>query len=180
MVVALAGRRVDPEGQKNPRFSSAPQVVELVRRRICDKFLALQATALISSAACGADLLALVEAGKLGLRRRVILPFNHDTFRSTSVTDRPGNWGPIYDAVLDEVQALGDLVIAPAVRRDRAYLETNHIIINEALCLAETLQQSVGAVRVWDGESRGEEDLTEEFGHYAQMKGLHVWDILTR
>jgi hypothetical protein len=163
-----------------PRFSSAPDVVDLVRRRICAKLLTLQATVLVSSAACGADLLALEEAGKLGLRRRVILPFDCDTFRSTSVTDRPGNWGPLYDAVLDEVQALGDLVIAPAAPRDKAYLETNHHIINEALSLAKTLQNPVTAVRVWEGTSRGEGDLTVEFGDYAQMKGISVCEVITR
>ena len=34
------------------------------------------ATWLVSSAACGADLIALSEAGKLGIRRRVGLPFS--------------------------------------------------------------------------------------------------------
>ena len=100
MIVALAGRRVDPKDQDPRRFSSTPESVELVRRRIRDKLLNLQASVLVSSAACGADLLALAEAGELGLRRRIILPFDHNEFRSTSVTDRPGNWGPLYDAVL--------------------------------------------------------------------------------
>jgi hypothetical protein len=180
MIVALAGRRVDAENQIQPRFSSAPEAVDLVRRRIRDKFLSLQAAALVSSAACGADLLALAEAGKLGLRRRVILPFDRDTFRSTSVTDRPGNWGPLYDTVLNEVQAVGDLVIVPGASRDRAYLETNHHIIEEALSLAKTLQLPVTAVRVWEGKSRGEGDLTEEFGDYARTKGLRVCDVTTQ
>jgi hypothetical protein len=180
MIVALAGRRVDLTDQEHPRFSSAPEVVDLVRRRICGKLLTLRATVLVSSAACGADLLALEEAGKLGLRRRVILPFDRDTFRSTSVTDRPGNWGPLYDAVLNDVQALGDLVIAPPAPKDKAYLETNHHIINEALSLAKAIQNPVAAVRVWEGESRGEGDLTREFGEYAHMKGLCVCEVMTR
>lgn len=180
MIVALAGRRVDAKEQNPPRFSSAPEAVELVRRRIRDKLLSLQASVLVSSAACGADLLALGEAGELGLRRRVVLPFDRDEFRSTSVTDRPGSWGPIYDAVLDEVQAAGDIVIAPDALKDKAYLETNHIIIEEALSLARALQQTSVAIRVWEGRSRGEGDLTEEFGEYAQMKGLRVFDLMTQ
>jgi hypothetical protein len=179
MIVALAGRRDDPKDQKHPRFSSAPAVVELVRRRICDTLLTLQAKTLVSSAACGADLLALEEAGKLGMQRRVILPFDRDTFRSTSVIDRPGNWGPLYDAVIDEVQELGDLEITPTAFKDEAYVETNHRIIEEALALAKTVQQLVTAVRVWEGKSRGEGDLTGEFGSYAQMRGLRVCDVST-
>jgi hypothetical protein len=180
MIVALAGRRVDPKDQDHPRFSPAPKSVELVKWRIRDKLLNLQASVLVSSAACGADLLALAEAGGLGLRRRVILPFDRDRFRSTSVTDRPGNWGPLYDAVLDEVHAVGDLVIAPVAPADKAYLETNHIIIEEALSLASMLRQKGVAIRVWEGKTRGEGDLTEEFGEYAQMKGLEVFDVMTK
>jgi hypothetical protein len=180
MIVALAGRRVDPKEQNPPRFSSTPEAVEVVRRRIHDKLLSLQASVLVSSAACGADLLALAEAGKLGLRRRVILPFDRDKFRSTSVTDRPGNWGPLFDAELDEAQAHDDLVIAPAVPEKIAYLETNHIIIEETLSLARALQQKGVAIRVWEGQTRGEGDLTEEFGEYAQRKGLGVFDVMTQ
>lgn len=180
MIVALAGRRVDPKDQDPPRFSSTPESVELVRQRIRYKLLNLQASVLVSSAACGADLLALAEAGELGLRRRIILPFDRNEFRATSVTDRPGNWGPLYDDVLDEVQAVGDLVIAPAAPEDKAYLETNHIIIEEALSLARALQQKGVALRVWEGKTRGEGDLTEEFGEYAKMKGLGVVDVITR
>jgi hypothetical protein len=180
MIIALAGRRVDPKDQNPPRFSSTPEAVELVRLRIRDKLLSLQASVLVSSAACGADLLAVAEAGKLGIRRLVILPFDRNTFRSTSVTDRPGDWGPLYDAQLDEVQAHGDLVIAPVAPTDKAYLEANLRIIDQALSLAETIQKPVGAVRVWEGKSRGEGDLTEEFGNYARKKGLRVCDVLTR
>jgi hypothetical protein len=179
MIVALAGRRVDSKDQERRRFSSAPEVVDLVRGRIRDKLLELRATALVSSAACGADLLALEEAGKLGLRRRVVLPFDRENFRSTSVTDRPGNWGALYDAVLDKVQGLGDLVILPPVPKEKAYLETNHHIISEALVLSRTLQSPVVAVQVWEGKSRGKGDITEEFGHHAQMQGLRVYEIMT-
>jgi hypothetical protein len=180
MIVALAGRRVDQKDQDPPRFPSTPESVALVRQRIHDQLLALRASALVSSAACGADLLALAEAGKLGLRRRIILPFDRDKFRSTSVTDRPGDWGPLFDAEVDAVQAHGDLVLAPAVPEAEAYRETNHILIEEALSLATALHQQAVAVRVWEGKSRGTGDLTEEFGIYARMKGLEVLDVLTK
>jgi hypothetical protein len=41
-------------------------------------------------------------------------------------------------------------------------------------------QIAVAAIRVWEGKSRGKGDLTEEFGHYAQMKGLKIFDVMTR
>jgi hypothetical protein len=63
--------------------------VPLVRRRIVDLLAEEHTEALVCSAACGADLIALEEAERLGLRRRIVLPFSPRQFRETSVTDRP-------------------------------------------------------------------------------------------
>src|SRR4029450_10857441 len=38
-------------------------------------------------------------AGALGVARHVVLPFDRIRFRRTSVVGRPGDWGPLYDAV---------------------------------------------------------------------------------
>ena len=70
----------------------------------------------VSSAACGADLLALEQAGGLGLRRRVVIPFDRERFRAGSVVDRPGDWGGLYDSILDAVGAQGDLVVLRDLR----------------------------------------------------------------
>jgi len=178
VIVALAGRRVDAKDQEYPRFPSTFEVIAAVRHRIRHKFRELGATVLVSSAACGADILALEEAAILHMRRRVVLPFDREKFRLTSVTDRPGNWGALYDTVLDEVQAADDLIILPPVRKEKVYLETNHHIISEALSLSKSLQNPVVAVLVWEGKSRGEGDLTEEFGHHAKMQGLPLHEVL--
>ena len=91
-VVALAGRRIDlPEAQV-PRFPL--ENVQEVGRRICEALYEMHAVALVCSAACGADLVALEQAKQLGLRRRIVLPFAPERFRETSVVDRPGDWGP--------------------------------------------------------------------------------------
>ena len=64
-----------------------------MRRRIRALLNASAATILVSSAACGADLIALSEARELGLGLRIILPFARDKFRISSVADRPGIGG---------------------------------------------------------------------------------------
>ena len=94
-IVAAAGRRIDPWDAAVPRFPSS--AVRETRRRIDDTLVRHQAIALVTSAACGADLLALSSAADLRLRRRVVLPFAPALFRQTSVTDRPGEWGPVFD-----------------------------------------------------------------------------------
>jgi hypothetical protein len=177
MIIALAGRRVDAEDAKQDRFPA--KNVDVVRQRIRTILRTYRASVVVSSAACGVDLLALSEAGRLGLRRRVVLPFTRERFRSTSVTDRPGEWGLLYDDVLNEVEKSGDLVVMQLSSGNEPYAEANHLILDQALLLGQQLQHPVTAVLVWDGKSRGEGDLTEEFGAYARKKGFPVVEVMT-
>ncbi len=94
MIIALAGRRIDEEGTDTPRFPL--ENIRFVRERLKTLFEENDAKALVSSAACGADLLALDVAGEPGLRRRIILPSKPEKFRKSSVTDRPRKWGEIF------------------------------------------------------------------------------------
>ena len=116
-VIALAGRRIDAPETKSTRFPLSN--VPMVRERLAALLAAEHAEALVCSAACGADLIALAEAERLGLRRRIVLPFSAKRFRETSVTDRPGEWGPLYDRLIAEAQAAGDLVVLPGTDGER-------------------------------------------------------------
>lgn len=167
MIIALAGRRIDAA-----RFPL--ENVELVKGRVRRMFAAEGATALVSAAACGADLIALLEAGALSMRRRVVLPSSRVRFRETSVVDRPGDWGPTYDKVLDEIEAAGELKV-----KDLSYTETNVAILDEALALAKDLHLPVKAALVWDGHSRGADDVTEHFGKEARTRSLQVIEVST-
>ena len=178
MIIALSGRRVDALGAEQPRFPL--QNVDLVKADVRRLLQDRQATTLVSSAACGADLIALSEAGSLGLRRRVILPFEPARFRETSVVDRPGDWGALYDQVIAEVQARGDLVVLSKAEQDNPYAATNTVILEQAVALAKPTQEAVGILLVWDGASRGKEDFTESFGTEARKLGLPVFEILTK
>jgi hypothetical protein len=177
MIIALAGRRADSAGAKEPRFPLWN--IETVRTRVRAFLKEKGATALVSSAACGADLIALAEAGQLGLRQRVILPFERKRFRETSVTDRPGEWGPLYDQVLDAVEAAGDLVVLQNGSDDQAYAEANRAILDEAVALAKAIYKPARAVLIWDGVSSGDSDLTEAFGTEARRRGLMISEIRT-
>lgn len=179
MIIALAGRRVDAIAAKQLRFSPAPESVNRVSHRIRAFLISQGSVALVSSAACGADLLGQQEAGALGLRRKIVLPFGVAEFRSSSVTDRPGDWGARYDAVVNDLKAVGDLIILRPKEDKSAYAEVNHRIIAEAQALASQLQHPVTAVRIWEGQSRGEDDITEEFGDYALKAGIPVMEVLT-
>lgn len=178
MVIALAGRRVDAPGADTARFPAANVVA--VRARIRELLMEQQAQALVCSAACGADLLALEAAAGLRIRRRIVLPYTRARFRETSVVDRPGDWGERFDAMVDAVEVSGDLVVLGYAEGDEtAYLATNIAIFEQAAVLAEQLHQTMGAAVVWDGVARGEDDVTAAFLREAQHRGFPVWQVAT-
>lgn len=192
MIIALAGRRVDALDAQPPRFPLENTVQ--VQERISALLKERKATILVCSGACGADLLALNAAGELGLRRRIVLPFERERFRQTSVTDRPGDWGALFDKVSKEVEAVGDLIVLQNIVEDDAYAITNKAILDEALALtrqdgsqgsntenpSSSLEARVLAVLVWDGVERGEGDMTAAFAKEARAYGLKIADIHTQ
>jgi hypothetical protein len=177
MVVALAGRRIDAPDATLRRFPS--EHVTIVRSRLRELFVDIGARALVTSAACGADLIALEVAGDLNLRRRVILPFEAARFREMSVTDRPGGWGQAFDRIIGEVKAAGDLRIVGAGSGGAAFESTNQIILDEADSMRAQLGSAAAAVIVWNGQSRGPDDLTARFRDLAERRGLQIYEVST-
>lgn len=193
IIVAFAGRRIDATDAENPRFPLTQ--VNVVQKKIEELFGRDNVNALISSAACGADLIALRMAQKLGIRYRVVLPFAPEYFRITSVMDRActqeWNWGVLFDQVINIAQGKGELIVVETDEdRQTAYQAVNHEILNEALqqariqadtSMTESPQEiyRVQAVIAWDGHARGTHDLTWHFAQEARIRGLVVKEILT-
>lgn len=183
MIITLAGRRVDAPDATIPRFPL--KNVATVRERLHAFFVDHKVTALVCSAACGADLLALDVAGELGIWRRIVLPFEQNRFRATSVTDCPGEWETLFDRIISDVQAEGKFVILSEDGEDDTIFATaNKVILDEALLLArekshEQPAKLVQAVIVWDGLPRVESDLTAHFAGEALARGLAIMEIAT-
>jgi hypothetical protein len=176
MVLALSGRRIDSPGQS----SSFPQEnIEIVRQRIVDLFERREVAVLVCSAACGADLLALEAAEGLGKRRRIILPYDAQSFRQTSVVDRRPDWGLSFDRLIHLAALSGDLVNLNLAETDESYLRTNDAILEEACSLARAVNLPVAAALVWDALSKGPVDFTESLGKSARARGLKVYEVST-
>jgi hypothetical protein len=186
MVVVLAGRRIDEPGAERPRFPLTN--VEAVAERLQNVLADLKTEVLVSSAACGADLLALDAARTLGIRRRIVLPFDASSFRASSVVDRPGDWGPLFDLLYEVALSSNDVVILPCEGGDEtAYAAATERIVAEALTLAKQPDLEGGrspnggptAIVVWEGESRGEGDQTAKFVALAANSGMRVVEVAT-
>jgi hypothetical protein len=181
-VIALAGRRIDAENTQPPRFPYAN--AEAVRTSLSRTLEEAATSVLIASAACGSDLLALDAASELNIRARVVLPFAPDVFRRNSVVDRtqPAYWGALYDQIIAEARERGDLIVLDRDRDDSgAYVAANEAILAEALVAAEKAvpPARLMAVIVWEGRSRGSNDVTDHFRRMAQVRGLCIKEIST-
>jgi hypothetical protein len=181
-VIALSGRRIDAVDAQQTRFPLS--AAQLVRLRIAELLRREGARVLVCSAACGADLIALEEAGRLGVRRRVVLPFAPERFRETSVTDRPGDWGRVFDRVVTEARHAGDLVVVKlGDNEDEAYASANKAIVREAQTLCRNGPLGAGrrpiAAIVWEGAPRTGDDMTEGFRRLAAEAGFDERIILT-
>ncbi|MEC4805640.1 MAG: hypothetical protein SAJ12_02125 [Jaaginema sp. PMC 1079.18] len=179
MIVALAGRRIDAPHQNPPRFPLAN--IAKVKAEIRQQLQECHATMLVCSGACGADLLALEVAMELGIPCRLILPFEPERFREISVVDRPGEWGLIFDRILQQVTAENNVVILQEESDQEAFIAVNHVILDEAIALSqqEYPHQNPSALIVWNGCSRGKSDVTHEFMMKAEELGFKVVEILT-
>lgn len=179
MIAALAGRRIDGPGSKPERFPL--RNVDKVRGQLRVRFTAKDIQALVCSAACGADLIALDIARELGIRFRIILPFEPEEFRSRSVIDRPGQWGPIFDAVVQAAVGDNEIVVLDSAEAEANPFEAaTRKIIEEAEKLASAFDREKPiAIAVWDGIEKNEDDQTAEFINLAGSRGMHVIEIPT-
>ena len=194
MIFAPAGRRVDATDAKSPRFPAAN--IDLVKQRLRALFEKERPQALVCSAAAGADLLALEVTGELGIRREVVLPFSAEIFRKASVDDRPGDWGPRFDRIIEELKPHGKTnektnghvsCLNLRAHDESAYLAANEAILKRARELGSELQREtpkhqphpVWALLVWNGDSRGNGDVTEAFQKAATASGMKLLEIST-
>jgi hypothetical protein len=94
--------------------------------------------------------------------------------------DRPGDWAQRYDRALDEIERQGDLSVLGYEPTDpSAYARTNAAIVDEALRISRQEKKVAQALIVWDGKSRGAEDVTAHFLDEARAKGMRVLEVLT-
>jgi hypothetical protein len=178
MILALAGRRVDPADAAVVRFPL--QNTTAVRGRIAAVLASTQATSLVCSAACGSDLLALDAAHELALDCHIVLPFAKERFRATSVVDRPGEWGGLFDRIVERAEAEGNLIILNLDKADDAsFLAVNQAILAHARAIARSHAQPVEAALIWDGKPRDEMDITVAFGNAAKTLGIPLREVST-
>ena len=172
-VFSFAGRRIDPLGSKRHAFPL--EAVSLVSAKIVTYLRQTAPAAIFGAAACGADFLVLRAAGDLGIPRTIVLPFDRDLFRTTSVLDRPGRWED-YDQILDSARTEGGLEVLKFQKPGpTAYRAGNTAILDHA----QASGYPVRAFIVWEGAKKGQRDYTAELRDSAKQRGIPVDEIRT-
>jgi hypothetical protein len=167
-VVALAGRRIDAAGSSDRRFPI--DRIDQVRAELQLLFEQENVVFLVCSAACGADLIALDVAQKSGIDYRIVLPFSVERFRQSSVVDRPGDWGLLFDQIMREVPSRALIVLPEVAADDEAYAGANSEIVRLAAKIAAP--DTALAIVVWEGQSRQGSDATASFLKLAEEAGM--------
>jgi hypothetical protein len=107
--------------------------------------------------------------------RYVLLPSSPEDFRESSVTDRPGDWGAIYDEVLQAAE----MQVLELPSGQEGYLAINDRLLDKAQALAGDLGTSVAALVIWNQQSRGDDDVTEHFLRAAGQRNFPIKEIST-
>jgi hypothetical protein len=183
-VVAVAGRRIDSEPAEARRFPF--EQVPRVERELRRLFEGIGVSVLVTSAACGADLLALKVAGAMSIPARIVLPYSAARFKETSVLDRPrpDYWGELFETAIAAARANDEVIeLAGSPESDGAYSVANEAIIKDALSLASSeacgADKRPVAVIIWEGKARPGTDATEEFRKRAEAAGFDIRTITT-
>ncbi len=178
-IAGLAGRRIDAVDATNKQFplENVSRVFDSIKALLVREAI----TTLVCSAACGADLLALRAALDLGIRYKIILPFEPKTFKLLSVIDRPGDWGPLFDLIISGVQMPEDLIILgqDTDKPDAAYSKATQAIIQEVTDISLRTGSAPIAIAVWEGAARIAGDATQEFRELANEAGFREEQVLT-
>ena len=104
------------------------------------------------------------------------------------MADRPGDWGPLFDELVDKAEREGRLtVMEPTGDNHGAYLDAVNTMLDKAANLSgrtadgqpATSPGMVTVVVVWNGESRGSRDVTVYFISEAQKRGFASRTITT-
>ncbi len=172
-VIVQAGRRVDAPNAARARFPGAN--ISVVKERLRAQFLENRPIALVSSAACGTDLLALQTAEEMNIERFILLPSKPAAFRVSSVTDRPGDWGDLFDRVIKKAH----VQVLAVPEGQQGYLETNLRLLDKAQSFAKRHEMDVRAMVVWNKRSRGPQDVTAHFLGQARLRHLPIIEIST-
>jgi class 3 adenylate cyclase len=153
-LIVFAGHMIDRPSRATPRFP--PHLERRVAEEIRSKLDRLKPALGFSSATSGSDILFLEAMLDRDAEITVVLPFEKEQFRATSVDFIPGsNWRARFDAVLSRATRI--IVASPQKLEisGASYEFSNNFTLGVAIMRARQLDGQLIPLAVWDGSATG-------------------------
>ena len=148
-VVIMTGHMRDQPGRDQARFPAA--LVPAVQAALAQELAALDAKIGFCSAACGADLLFLEAMRERGARVNVVLPFQVEDFRRTSVAFAGPAWVHRFHDALKLADSVRYVTDEGYLGDDVLFRFTNQVLQGLAALHAHRLDTTPHLLAVWDG-----------------------------
>ncbi|WP_239331842.1 hypothetical protein [Frankia sp. CiP3] len=175
VIAVFGGVQIDNRDTEPPRFRERD--LPDVERRTKAALAKLRPRLLIGAAASGADLVVLAAARSAGLGVRVVLPFDVDTFRRTSVHGRGSFWCARYDQLIGSLKPC-ELEILGEVEDDTVYHRTNTRLLARAVQLRRTPAEGIVALVLRPVVSH-RASVTDDLVDKARNAGLPIIEVST-
>jgi hypothetical protein len=173
MIVVYGGCQADETGRPTPRLPRHAE--QPLTRRIRGLLKSLKPTYLVGALASGADILFARAALAEHIPLQVVLPFEKDTFRRTSVATRGEVWTDHYGQILEShsVQLkCGELDPAD----ENSYRQHNLVLLDEGMRLAAAAER-VWLITIRPHPDRGSVGVTDDLVHHAEQLGVFSLDL---
>jgi hypothetical protein len=174
VIIAYAGVQADEADRPVPRLPVAEEAGLAARLR--GLLAALTPRLVVGALASGSDLLIVEQARLEACDIRILLPFDAETFKRTSVTPRGRRWEVRYDRLLADLG--GRVQVADLdPDADESFYEHNSAMLDYAVELARPDEQILGLV-VRPAETDAG-TVSDDFANRAARAGITVLDVLT-
>lgn len=171
-VVVFTGHMIDQPGRLSPRFPGALEA--RVAREIAQVLGKLEAGIGYSSAACGSDILFLEAMLKRQGEINIVLPFQWQEFRKTSVEIVPGgDWGARFEHLLSRATRVVVACEHRSTGSPLAYEYGNLLQDGLAVLRARLLDTDLVPLVVWDGRPGDGAGGTATFVEHWLNQGRH-------
>ena len=172
-VVVSSGHMFDKLNRPQPRF---PHELEArTRREIDAKLSELGAQVGFCSLACGADMIFAEAILARGGDINIVLPFEKEIFKQSSVEIVPGlNLASRFENILENAATVTILSELGASEDGAVYEYCNQALIGLALLRGQFLGIDVVPLAVWDGRSGDGRGGTHSFVEYWERRGAKI------
>lgn len=175
-IVVFAGQPIDYPGEKFQSF--LPELETVVKERIKDTLIRIDARIGYSSASCGADILFIEAMLDIGAEVNIVLPFDKVDFLENSVSYAGPRWEARFLQALEKATSVKFATDESYLGHDMLYRFGNLMLHGMAEMRGNFLLSPPHLVAVWDSSHQSLAGGASDFiDHWPDIRTLHLIDL---